>query len=98
MPISLVRSSTTTFMMLLTPMPPTTSVKAPTIPRKLRKARKKVSRNFIPSVVSHIWIASSSDGSKRYLWAAAAITLFLTPATFWMSLTWKMKFSMYFEP
>ena len=37
MPISRVRSSTTTFMMFDTPMPPTTSVSTPMMPRKSLK-------------------------------------------------------------
>ena len=41
MPISLVRSSTTTYMMLLTPIPPTTSVSAPTMPRNSRKSEEE---------------------------------------------------------
>ncbi len=45
MPISRVRSSTTTFMMFETPMPPTMSVNEPMIPRKSRNDRKKISKN-----------------------------------------------------
>ncbi len=40
MPISRVRSLTTMYMMLATPIPPTVSVKAPTTPRKMFMPRK----------------------------------------------------------
>ena len=46
MPISRVRSSTATFMMFETPMPPTTSVREPTMPRNSLKASMKVSKKL----------------------------------------------------
>ena len=64
MPISRVRSSTTTFMMFETPMPPTISVNEPMMPRKTRKVRKKMRRNFSSSVVSQMPMASLSFGSN----------------------------------
>ena len=63
-PISRVRSSTTTYMMFETPRPPTIRVKEPITPRKARKVPKKTEKNFSPSVVSHMPIASLSSGSN----------------------------------
>ncbi len=71
-PISRVRSSTTTYMMFETPMPPTIRVKEPMIPRKARKVPKKTAKNFSPSVVSHIPMASLSLGSN--LWRRARVS------------------------
>ena len=85
MPISLVRSSTTTFMMFETPMPPTMSVKEPMIPRKRRKDRKNTPKKANSSVVSHTEKASLSAGSKRCRWARTrrtpSVTALLSPAT-----------------
>ena len=63
-PISFVRSSTTTFMMFETPMPPTTSVREPTMPRKPVNASMNVSKNLNCPVVSHTESASLSFGSN----------------------------------
>ena len=65
MPISRVRSSTTTFMMLDTPMPPTTKVSTPMMPRKTLKPSMKASMKTNISEVSQSWIAWSSSGWKR---------------------------------
>ena len=64
MPISRVRSSTTTYMMFETPMPPTIRVKEPMMARKARNVPKKTRKNFSPSVVSHMPMASLSVGSN----------------------------------
>src|SRR6266542_735512 len=77
-PISFVRSSTTTFMMLETPIPPTMSVKQPTIPRNRRKERKKTSRNLNCSAVSQTERASLSFGSNRSCRARTARTFSVT--------------------
>ena len=63
-PISRVRSSTTTYMMLETPIPPTMRVKEPITPRKARNTPKNTRKNFSPSVVSHMPMASLSLGSN----------------------------------
>ena len=63
-PISRVRSSTMTYMMFETPMPPTIRVKEPMTARNPRKVPKKMRKNFSPSVVSHMPMASLSAGSK----------------------------------
>ena len=57
MPISRVRSSTTTFMMLETPMPPTIRVSTPMMPRKIWKPSMNASMNTNMSVVSQSWTA-----------------------------------------
>ena len=51
MPISRVRSSTTTFMMFETPMPPTINVSTPISPRNALKASMKMSKKLNCSVV-----------------------------------------------
>ena len=74
MPISLVRSSTTTFMMFETPMPPTISVSTPMRPRKELNASMNTSKNWNCSVVSHIESASLSLASKRSRLPMAALS------------------------
>ena len=74
MPISRVRSSTTTFMMLETPMPPTTRVNTPMMPRKIWKPSMKASMKTNISVVSQTWTAWSSSGWNRNRLLNAALT------------------------
>jgi hypothetical protein len=66
MPISRVRSLTTTYMMFDTPRPPTQRVIVPIRTRKILKASKKRRKSLKNSAVSHTLRASSSDGSKTY--------------------------------
>ena len=65
-PISRVRSFTTAYMMLATPIPPTNSVRAPMMPRNtwMPRAMFSVMRWF--SRVSQMPSARRSSGSKRY--------------------------------
>ena len=78
MPISFVRSSTTTFMMFETPIPPTTSVSDPTMPRKRLKASMKLSKNSNCCVVSQTESASLSFGSNLFRSPSAARTFAVT--------------------
>ena len=52
-------------MMFDTPMPPTTRVSTPMMPRKILKPSMKVSKKANISVVSQTWTAWSSAGSNR---------------------------------
>ena len=69
-PISRVRSFTTAYMMLATPMPPTNRVRAPMIPRKIWIPRAMLSVMRWFSRVSQTPSARVSSGSKRYLRAS----------------------------
>src|SRR5439155_528199 len=66
MPISWVRSLTTTYMMLATPTPAMSSVKAPTSPMKIWMPSPTAWVSFSSSMKSHMPRARSSVGSKRY--------------------------------
>ena len=98
MPISRVRSSTTTFMMFETPMPPTTSVNDPTIVRKPLNASMNVSKKRAISVVSQKNIASLSSGSKRCLPAISPSTSSVAASAPPGSRAVKIRLSMYFWP
>ncbi len=91
MPISRVRSSTTTYMMFDTPIPPTIRVKEPMIPRKARKVPKKTLKNFSASVVSHMPMASLSLGSNWWRLERTSYTRRVTAGVSERSLAWKMK-------
>src|SRR6266508_3108997 len=97
-PISFVRSSTTTFMMLETPIPPTTRVKQPTIPRNRRKERKKMSRNLNCSAVSQTERASLSFGSNRSCRARTARTFSVTDSDCDAETGWYTKLLTYLTP
>jgi hypothetical protein len=80
-------------MMFDTPMPPTSSAKAPITPRKARKTPKKTRKNFSASVVSHMPMASLSLGSNFRRRASTSYTLRVAPSTWASCWTWKMKLS-----
>ena len=65
-PISRVRSCTTMYMMFATPIPPTLSVKLPTIAKNSLNPRNRKPNMRSHSAVSQTWSASSSRGLKRY--------------------------------
>ena len=66
-PISRVRSFTTAYMMLATPIPPTKRVRAPMIPRKIWMPRAMLPVILWFSRVSQTERARVSSGSNRYL-------------------------------
>ena len=97
-PISFVRSSTTTFMMFETPMPPTTSVSEPTMPRNPVNASMKMSKNLNCPVVSHTERASLSFGSNFFRLPRISRIARLERLRVEADVAWKMKLFTYFSP
>jgi len=98
MPISLVRSSTTTSMMEATPTPPTNRVKEPIRPRKILKAKKKIEKDFSNSVQSQTKRASLSSGEKPALFPRYSRTVRMRDLEAARFSGWKMRLPIYLSP